>query len=148
MTTRAGSSGWCDNEGKIQVKRRGVATDHQYNYLDHRSGDLAGEVRMNSEVLEAFVKCLVGLAIWLFPVWLLLVNPPSTSRKNGKIVRRRIISQAEDNQGRPVFLVEAQNFREAGRFVDGWTYPGDCSWKIQSQGNHEYKIFVSDWDNK
>jgi len=68
----------------------------------------------------------------------------TVSRRN--TVKTYIKGEYKDGKGRPVIVVNAPNGREAQRPIEGWTYPGACSWHVVKSGRNEYTISVKDHD--
>lgn len=56
-----------------------------------------------------------------------------------------VTRQTKDRAGRPVFYVSASSAADAGKVVEGWTYPGEVSWVVTHLSYGKWMVHVEDW---
>lgn len=57
-----------------------------------------------------------------------------------------VTGTSTDERGYPVIHVKAMNYKDAGRPVEGTTYPGDVSRSIVHTGHNKWEIRVEPWN--
>ena len=63
-------------------------------------------------------------------------------------VETKVTHETMDEKGYPVIHVQAANYREASRPVEGTTYPGDVSRSVVKTGKHKWEIRVEEWNTR
>jgi len=64
-------------------------------------------------------------------------------------VETKVLRTEQDAQGRPVIVMQAANYKEAARPIEGTTYPGAVYRSVEKTNNkYEWKIKVNDFDTQ
>ena len=53
-----------------------------------------------------------------------------------------------DGKGYPVLHITAQSYRDAGKFTEGTTYPGDVSRALVHLDGDKWEVRIEEWDKR
>lgn len=88
---------------------------------------------------SGILTCVVGLLL------MVIFFVSMSRRSHYPKVEYKILHQYRDGKGRPVFEVQANDYNEASRAVEGWTYPGGVMWIVSRTGTNQWKIYLEDY---
>lgn len=60
----------------------------------------------------------------------------------------RVTGSHKDSNGYTVLEIEADNYRDAGKFQEGFTVEGDVSLSLVHTGYHKWESRVEPWNTK